>query len=376
MKIGIMSMQRICNYGSFLQAYGLKSMLEDLGYEVEFVDYKVEPCIGINKFFAVKRKISKALFIPQIKEIYREKIKEKDKAKAIRLNKIFEKRYIKEFLPLLGVEKVRKYRSKVDTLIIGSDEVFNCLQQNEDVGFSKELFGYRNNAKKVITYAASFGNTTIERLNRYGKKEEIAALLPQINTISVRDSNSEMVVKSLLSKEPLCHMDPVLMYDYSKLIDMKCVKHKNYMIIYAYGGRILPEEALKIKEFAKKHHKKLISISGYQEFCDEHLILNPFEVLAYFKKADYIITDTFHGSIFSIINQKEFVTIIRKTENDSYGNEEKLLDLLQRLKLTDRELKDMSDLEVKFSKKTNYNVTDMIITEQRERTIEYLRKNV
>lgn len=376
MRIGILSMQRIRNYGSFMQAYGLKSLLEELGHEVEFVDYKIEPCIGVSGRYIIKKKIRMCLHIPQMKAWCRAKFKASEMSSYERTSSFFAKRYDKEFLPLLGISRRMKYRKKVDTLVIGSDEVFNCLQQNEDVGFSKELFGFRNNAKKVITYAASFGNTTVERLEKHEKKEEVTYLLKKIDKISVRDTNSEKVIKALLGKEPTYNMDPVLMYDFSKLIDTDCVKHKDYIIVYAYSGRITAQEAVVVQEFAKKHQKKLISISGYQDFCDEHLILNPFEVLAYFKNADYIITDTFHGSIFSIINNKEFVTIIRKTENDSYGNEEKLLDLLHRLKLNNRELKEMSELDVKFAEKINYDDTNMIIEEQRKRTKEYLRENV
>ena len=374
-KVGIISMQRIRNYGSFMQAYGLKSMIEDLGHSVEFVDYTVEPCLVSDES---ARKNNKSL-TEVLKKIYHLFIPVKKDEKMIdyeQKKEAFKTRYDGEFMELLGVGSEKKYRTAVDTLVIGSDEVFNCMQSNPDVGYSRELFGYNNNADKVITYAASFGNTTIEKISEYGKTQEIKELLGKIDTISVRDTNSGKIVHELLNKEPVYNLDPVLMYDFSKLIDCSKVKHRDYIIVYGYENRINDEEAAIIRKFADKNSKRLISISGYQWFCDEHLVLNPFEVLAYFKMADYIITDTFHGSIFSIINNKKFATIIRKSQGNSYGNEEKISDLLMRLGLTDRTLDNMENLENLLTKEIDYNTVNKIIAEQREITKQYLKEHI
>lgn len=78
---------------------------------------------------------------------------------------------------MLGIDKKKRYRSKVDVLIIGSDEVFNCIQNNRDVGYSMELFGKSNRAKRLISYAASFGNATYDKLQQYGVCDELSYLL-------------------------------------------------------------------------------------------------------------------------------------------------------------------------------------------------------
>lgn len=134
------------------------------------------------------------------------------------------------------------YSPKLDVLVIGSDEVFNCVQNNTNVGFSSELFGVNNNAKKakkVITYAASFGNTTVEKLKKYGVKDEVAGYLQKLDAISVRDANSGRIVKELTGKEPLYNLDPVLAYDFiGKCSDIPAnVPEDKYMILYGYDGR-------------------------------------------------------------------------------------------------------------------------------------------
>ena len=231
-KIGIMSMQRIKNYGSFLQAYALKTIIESIGNnKVEFVDYKIEEPI-IKDGNKEKGKIQKGLDAL------------KGKAKLIhKIQYIFHKKKFNNFFNELNLTKEPNYNPTLDTLVIGSDEVFNVIQSNKNVGYSLELFGKDNNAKKVITYAASFGNTTLDKIKKYQKEEEISTLLNNINMISVRDKNSFDIVKKLTKKEPQINFDPVLMYDYmnSELIPNINEKEK-YMILYAYNNRISKEE--------------------------------------------------------------------------------------------------------------------------------------
>ncbi|MCE2266893.1 hypothetical protein GPX15_05810 [Streptococcus thermophilus] len=88
----------------------------------------------------------------------------------------------------------------LDCLIVGSDEVFNCIQKNPNVGYSLELFGKDNNAKRLISYAASFGNTTLDKLQAYAKDREISTYLKRFDAISVRDSNSGEIVKKINRK--------------------------------------------------------------------------------------------------------------------------------------------------------------------------------
>lgn len=119
-KIGIMSMQRIINYGSFLQAYGLKKMIESVSKsEVEFVDYR----FGID--------ITDRLKKPQAQK---ESVVDKVLKNRTPWNYLKKKRFFKEIerrliqdLKTIGVDELN-YDCMVDTLVIGSDEVFNCIQ--------------------------------------------------------------------------------------------------------------------------------------------------------------------------------------------------------------------------------------------------------
>lgn len=251
-KVGIMSMQRIANYGSFLQAYALKQLIEEVGSNVEFVDYHVgapvitENADSKNKFV---RKVEKGLETFQYQAPFAHKLS------FIRYKQTFSKKY----MPLLGITDEMNYNPTLDCLVIGSDEVFNCIQKNSNVGYSLELFGKDNHAKRLLTYAASFGNTTLEKLEKYKKANEVGALLKKFDAISVRDANSGTIVEQLTGKEPVYNLDPVLTYDYMNCCDKipQVQTNEKYLILYAYAGRISNDEADWIAAYAKKKNLKV-----------------------------------------------------------------------------------------------------------------------
>lgn len=364
-KVGIMSMQRIKNYGSFLQAYALKEIIEKLGHNVEFVDYHIEKTIMQDG--KKNNKIAKVIETM------------KYNAKFIhKMQYINHKKNFSQYFNVLKMNDVPNYNPKLDILVIGSDEVFNCIQKNPNVGYSMELFGKNNNADKLISYAASFGNTTLEKLEKYGKKEEIAKLLNKFDALSVRDENSGKIVNELTERKCEFNLDPVLIYDYMNNCEKipKLNIEEKYIIVYAYNGRISTEESKYIRKFAKKMNYKIYSIGGAQECADKFIDCTPFEVLAYFKNAKFVITDTFHGSIFSIITKRNFVTLVRKSVGNNYGNEEKLTDLLNRLKLQDQIIYDIKEIEQKSQININYEETDKVIYNERYNAYEYLKNNI
>ena len=354
-KIGIMSMQRVRNYGSFMQAYGLKQIIEkiDENKKVEFIDFK--PGETINSEI-------------KMDEINDSTFKQKVNKKIV--NGMFAIKH--KFLWLPKYLKIGKPNNnkEISTLVIGSDEVFNCTQAGKNIGFSKDLFGQSYYDTNVISYAASFGYTTIDRLEKYKIKNEVKKMLDNnFNSISVRDENSKKIVEELIKKTPEINLDPVLVSDVNKLAKGK-IKENNYIILYSYACRITEKENEIIKKFAKRNNKKIISIGTYQSCADKNITVDPFKMLNYFKNADFIITDTFHGTIFSIIFNKEFTTIIRNS------NSNKLVDLLERLNLAERKINDLNKLDEYILNKIDYSITNDIILKEKENTFNYLKNNI
>lgn len=375
-KIGIMSMQRIYNYGSFLQAYGLKKLIEtiDNDISVTFVDYKPgKPLVktDIKEPTGAKRVLYKLKEYNDVDSSLKNKIKFFNHKRT----------YAKRFFPILEITNDRKDSTGLDVLVIGSDEVFNCVQSNTNVGYSGDLFGRNSKAKKVISYAGSFGNTTLKKIEAYGVRDELMNDFSKFKAVSVRDNNSFQIVKNLGVKSPVLNVDPVLAYDYmnleSQIPDNRLYQEK-YMIVYGYSGRLSKEENEVLKQYAKEHSLKILCFGGVQGCCDEFIDCTPFELLAYFRDAESIVTDTFHGTIFSIINKKSFATIIRKSVGNAYGNEEKLSFLLDLFGISPQRIDTVNSSKLKevLDNKIDYKLVFDELDNRRKDTKEYLKASI
>lgn len=323
--VGIRSMHRIRNYGSFLQAYGLKRTLESLGCDVRFVDYRPGQFLAASKVPRLPRPAAKLVealagpgpMLPKLSYAN------------------YKRKYDHRVWPLLGLSDEYDYTTNgLDMLIIGSDEVFNCVQSNPNVGYSSDLFGADSEANRLITYAASCGNTTVEKLRAYGVSDEVAGWLRRFDALSARDENTATVVSELAGRDSTRNFDPALVWDFFAEEELPEVSvGGRYVIVYAYSGRLTGAECDALRDYAKDRGLRVVNIGGVQGCCDIFLDLSPFEVLSVFKKAECVLTDTFHGAILSTIAERPFAVI---TRTKGYGNAEKLNDLLVRLGLKGR----------------------------------------
>lgn len=357
-KVGILSMQEVVNYGSYLQAYALKQILIEAGAEkVDFLPIKRDRYLpGLKPIGIGIRTLQRIInFIKSPISA----IKRRPFVTAMRAS-------ITSHWEKIGIGSIPNADDNYDLVIIGSDEVFNCIQ-SVPWGFASSLYGNINNALKISSYAASFGNTKLEDIEQYGLKEEIARYMSNLNSISVRDENSKKIVRALLGIEAKEHLDPVLVYDYTKVINAHFNHNeKDYIVIYTYANRITKEERNAIIKFAKKYQKKLLSIMSYYNWCDGYIIpSDPFEVLQWFRHSDFVITDTFHGTIFSTITHSKFATLVRES------NRNKLTDLLHRLHLSDRSATS-NNLESILLTPIDYNSIEENLSELRFNAKKYI----
>ena len=146
--VGIMSMQRIHNYGSSLQAYGLRRLLEGLSDDitVSFVDYEPgDILIEDPDANAASSKLGRTL--SKVAEYNDVDARFSDKLRFFNHKRAYGRRYF----PMIGITPEPNRDLDVDVQVIGSDEVFNCVQSNTNVGYSRDLFGHRSPARKVVS---------------------------------------------------------------------------------------------------------------------------------------------------------------------------------------------------------------------------------
>lgn len=352
-KIGIITMNKVINYGSFLQAYAMKQILSKDGNEVFFIDFT-----GNSHFYKKASFIKKILnYARTICQIVFFTVTFNKKKRDLCRNFLAMKKLYNNFLKKTGKYWNNSQSSKesFDVVVIGSDEVFNYID-NSRVGYSDVLFGDGVNTKKLISFAACFGATTLEKLKENNYDKKIQNYLMKFDSISVRDKNSFEIVKELTGNSPYYDLDPVLHYGFEKEIVLK--KHKkSYIIVYAYG-KLSNEDRESIRQFAEMKNLNIYCIMGNQGSFGRLLNPTPFELLGLFKNASYVFTSTFHGCVLSVKYNKKFCVKIADGENNTYSNYNKVYDLIQRLGLEERilngNLNEIMDKEIDYSKINDY----------------------
>lgn len=372
MKVCVLSMQRVPNTGSLLQSYALKRILEGLGNNVNFIDIqRIDEDYSLLEGHYIKVDNSKnklARFFQKIRKIDRYTVqriinKQKEKKQSL----LF-KWFSQNILCLDPSEKEEHF----DLCVIGSDEVFNCCSYSP-WGLTSQLFGNVHQADHVITYAASCGFTKVEMLTDEAKIC-ISNALAKLEGVSVRDTNTCCFVRELGISEVTTNLDPVLIYDFYSEISTTTLPDDfptNACVVYAYYDRIHnPAEIRSIQTFCKRNNLIPVAIGAPQMWIKRYYPLSPFQVLKAVSVARFVVTDTFHGTIFSAKYARNFAVILRD------NNTNKLRDLLIRLRIEDhlvennRTIEDI-DLIAVDRDKINY-----VISRERENSLGYLSKHL
>ena len=386
MKIGILSMHKVKNHGSFLQAYALMSVVKSISdADVEFVDFDSrdgikDPCKETYlrmtksrfKFFIIS--CGAALTqIPLIGRLFAKNRRLRTWRNMISFFKLYSVRYEREFWKLLPFSNRTLSETDADLVIIGSDEVFN-YKINSSVGYSDQLFGAGGRAERMISFSACFGNTSVADISEETVRARLAGYLSCFDGISVRDKNSIENVRFLLGDDvvPEYHLDPVLHYSFERELP-KIRRRRPYVAVYSYDG--LEIDAVEsIEKYAKDRRLDVICLHGYQSGFGEYIGASPFEVLAYIKNAECVFTNTFHGMVFSVKYNKRFC--VRLTDSRQYSNTGKLGDLIERLNLGDRIAERAEDISGILDKEVDFTYANNYVLNVTENGTEYLKKHL
>ncbi len=339
MKIGIVTIYNSQNCGSFLQAYALTNYLKGLGHDAKIVRnnmyYK-------NKF--LYRTFMSAKYLAKF---------DFDKAKKI-------------FNTYRGFKKDRKnfeYFNKtenIDLYIFGSDTIWNIDSEYFGKEY-KHYFGVDFNCNK-ITYAPSVGPTDI---NDILNKEELCQSIKEFDAVSVRDDKTFELIKIVTGKEAEFVVDPTMLMpkDFYESMVKECPDEK-YILFYCFESiekKMLDE----IKKYALKNDLKLICFGDKIKGCDKSLIFNPYLMMTYYKNASFVVTDTFHGNVFSLIFNKPFLNIER--------GKEKVKSLLSKFSLSSRTAQSADAIEDIMAQNIDFDVVNNTRNTFSESSKEFLK---
>lgn len=346
MKIKIITIHGIPNFGSVFQSYALCNYLQKNGYtDTELIDYN--PAYYNKK--TLRSTIGRILNFKAF-------LKRKKKFRS----------FVENNIPLspkcyTDIKSLKEDIGEADVFIAGGDQLWNVYH---DCG-NDEAYKLTFAKGKKISYATSMGQKD------FSKDEllKLAELIKDFSAVSVRESSSVELLESVNIKAEQS-VDPVYLLekaDYKKFI--KPVNQPDYMLVYLVTPSKLLEDC--IKYISEKYNLKVILCSGFSKkcTCDEFLKdLGPDEILSYIANAKIVLSSSFHATSFSLIFEKQFFTILP----DEHTNE-RIEDLLKQRVLSHRIVTDNSDLETVLNDVIDYNSVKSY-SEYIEKSKKYLRK--
>lgn len=370
MRIGIVTIyDSFLNCGAFLQAYALKKVLQNEGHTV----------------YHIVREKKERFYYSTVKNYIDLQFSEDVKLNLTRRIKILLRifRYIfncsrkhfvfsKEFKTMTPITVKQANKMELDCIIFGSDEIWNI--KNTDLGdefyFGKQLF-----CKNKIAYAPSVGNSDYEDL-----KNAIypAECLSQFKKIYVRDVHSADVIERLIGVRPDIVCDPTILSSTAVLQQKEFKIKEPYILVYSYG---LDKKTIGyLKRFASEKKLELVSVTMKHGFADKNLTISPLMFGNIIKNAEYVLTTTLHGTIFTLLNKKKAAFYSGKyNDSTNEGRYLKTTYILKTFKQENRILGENYSYD-DFCKiieiKPNAEMIDNIIKQQAELSIRKLESTL
>lgn len=344
MKVAIITMHCPLNYGAVLQTYALQTYIESLGHSVEIIDYRPEYIVYDQSLTYVGNEKFQRNFLTRL--IY---IICKIPSKTQRILKFH--RFYKKRLNL--TERIYKtfndlvnFCPNADHYICGSDQIWSY--NNGAYKDPAYFLGFSPKAKKRSSYAPS-GNFPAPLPSEMEKC--IIAMINQLDNVSVREENTKILIQPLVNKEITEVLDPVFLHDKDFWTSVNINRNKRsekYVLIYLVGDS---DNIIRtVIPFAQKRRLPIYCITSSQREIhgiSKKIIPSPDEFITLINDAEYVFTNSFHGTAFSIILEKQFWVYRTQIANSRIVSLLKKVDLLHRL-VTDND-SDLSS-EIDFSK--------------------------
>lgn len=374
MKIGIITQPLETNYGGLLQNYALQEVLRRLGHDVTTLDQPYLIASRLKIIYSSIRAIVKKLLGRKVNmPIYISK--EEIDTIAVHTSKFVEK-YLKHTERLSSKEDFLNITQKLglDALIVGSDQVWRPLYNPR---LKRCFFDFAEDLEiRRIAYAASFGTDKWEYNSKQTK--ECGRLARLFNGISVREFSGVQICKEKFGVDTSFVLDPTMLLnkeDYIKIVDEsgftssegdlftyildKTVEKQKFIDNVAHRLNLTPFSVMPRKN--KLHIKKDI----------EECVCPPVEQwLRAFMDAKFVVCDSFHGAVFSIIFNKPFVII---------GNEERGMSrfnsLVEMYSLKERLLNTSSNINI-VDNAIDWEAVNYKRTEMRELSIKFIKNNL
>ena len=353
--VGVITFFNYCNFGAALQCYGLYKTLSDLGYQVEYLDYT---CPFIGHPFSIDSLRKRGLigyiyqgcgtlfYLPRRAQFakFRERIAHTEP---------------------LTPSNIDVYGDSYDAYITGSDQVWSTKLTDFDTNYF--LSFVRDHTKKR-SYAASFGGQSYNM----DRADEYRLLLSDFAAISVREDYGRQIVHELTGGDADITIDPTLLLrreDWEQVASSIRYDSKPYIMVYQLGfSNNLVKAANRLRKQKGVHVRYVPFPLGGFVPGRYQLHLGPAEWLAQFRDASYVVTDSYHGVIFSLLFEKQFVVVAAGQHKN-----QRVVSLLEHLGLENRVIE--NDVEG-IDEPIDYDRVKALLELDRQTSIEWLTKHL
>lgn len=373
MKIGIITFHASYNCGSILQCMALKNRLEAKGADVDIINYSSEEQQKLYSVFYKKY---------NLKNIVKNLLCVRGYSKIKNHYEQY-KKYINYIFDLVGPflsnsDEIKNSIAHYDMLIAGGDQVWNVNCDD----FSTAYFLDFDESTYKISYSPSLGATNI---NESPNAEEYARLLNRFDAISCREVNGKKWLEELTKRNVELIADPTMLLDeeeWTRQIKapLKKTIKRDYIFYYAFSYS--PENNRCVQKIAEKNNLSVIIIDAKQWYIKglEHyknfILCNetgPNAFLNLMIGAKYVITTSFHGTVFSLLFHKQFIYINNKNHEPT---DDRTSFLLERMNLLDRYIYAEDVTFEKLNESINYSFVDSQIYKMRSKANDYLDINI
>lgn len=359
------------NYGCLMQAYALQVILRDKGYRVvtdknacRMKDNASWPRLCFRYFHKLFLKITGHI---------------EDSAKNRETISVNTEKFIKNNINTICFFEKNHINPKIDindysTYVVGSDQVWRKGMMNIDPYF---LTFINNTHIKKIAYAASFG---VDNINDWSisEKKIYSRMLSMFNGISVREDSGALICKDELGVDATHVLDPVMLLqkdDYIKLIDTLDTSFENSLYCYILdldaNKELIIANISQNKNLKPSYIMPKKKIGDKWDHIDDCVFPSVSSWLSGFRDANYIITDSFHGMVFSLVFNKQFVVIANKKRGLS-----RFTSLLKLVGLEDRLVFSIDDAISSCQNVIDYDRVNPILEIWRNKSISFINENL
>ena len=328
-KIGVITVHKNVNYGANLQAFASCRYLNKQGFDCRLIDYTLPTHEKSAHLFSWLKQSWDAerdkLLSRKIKLAIALALSAPWKRKRLKAFAEFRKKYITMTKPCKTMQDI--VNLGLDTVVCGSDQIWNP----DIIGSINPIFfGDVDGIKNKISYAASVGK------DKYLEKDELKVkkLIEKLDYVSLREEDTAKYFSTLTEKKVETVCDPVFLLDkseYDKVLSKRRIKG-DYVLLYSVVHN--DELTAVAKKYAKRHHLPLIEICSSKDKNATHkqiVTYGPTEFLSSFKYAKTVFTNSFHGTAFSIIFEKDFYVFDNKHRGSRITNVLEKTGLIDRL---------------------------------------------